>query len=220
MITVRGQASQDLAKRVERAQAARAREEELKAEQRAKAEELDGLRGRRIELLQQHEAAALDGRKAARPKALPDLDEQIEQLAGQVERGSADAIEALRREREQREREVVAFIDAHRDELLAEVMPAVLEAEEAAKGHVGAAVEAYRRASEMAFNELDRLLQRMPGGQHRVLDPLVLNQKLAELERIATEGSAFVPRALLLEHEAADAEVEGSEEQEDEQVAA
>jgi hypothetical protein len=195
MIEVRGEASEGLAELVQRAQTAREREVELQAEQRAKAADLEGPQERRVELLQAHEAAALDGRRRQPAKELAELEERIERLAGEVSRGMADHIEARRRERERREQAVTGYVDERRDELIGEVKPAQLEAEEEVRGCVRALLDAYARAKTIAYQELDLLLRRLPGNL-AVPDSTTLDQPFAQLERIAGTETLFAPRAL------------------------
>jgi hypothetical protein len=207
-IQVRGEASEGLAELMEGVTVAREREAELHSEQRQKATELDRLEAERIDLLQAHEAAVIDGDEKASPKGLAHLEGRIERLRAEVTRGMSAAIEARRRERERREAQAASYADENRDQLIAEVLPALLEAEEEVRGGLHAAAAAYGQAKTIAYQELDVLVRRL-GGNVRVPDSTALDQQFGQLERLATTPTLFAPRELLTrkqEPELADAE--------------
>lgn len=191
-VQVRGKASEELATLVDRARAARQREADLR--DRKEADRLKQLRERRVELLQEVQAAALDGKKK-NPSELSKVSEELDDLAARLDRHAADEATAARLERESRDTAMERFVEEHRDDLVAEIVPAVLGAEQEMRAHLQAAIEAHWRLGKMAFGELDPLCRSLPGVTVR--DSSMSQSAIREIERLLAASPSLVPRALL-----------------------
>ena len=157
-----GKTSEKLADFTRRIAAVNQREREVSIERDAKQRELTGARERLREAEIEAEMVVIDGRPVPKSSELPKLEAEVARCEAEVEAEPwAVKAEACRRKRAQLESEREHFARDKADKLLAELVPAELEATEALRDALTAVLDAASERSVIA-QDLDAVVRVLP----------------------------------------------------------
>ena len=156
-----GKTSEKLAGFARRIAAVNQREREVSIERDAKKRELADARERLREAEIEAEMVVIDGQPVPKSSELPKLEAEVARCETEVEAEPWVKAEACRRKRAQLESEREQFARANADKLLAELVPAELEATEELRRALAAVLDAHSARSVVA-QDLDTVVRLLP----------------------------------------------------------